>query len=342
MFKGIDLSSDTVTKPSLGMKQAMIDAEVGDEQKNEDPTTKKLESMIASMANFDNALFFPSATMANQVAIWSQTSAGDAILLAENSHIYLAESGATSIHARVICYPILTKSGIFLVNDIKNIDERKAYNHPQKTLVCIENTTNMGGGKIWDINELNKIIGYCYDNGLATHLDGSRIFNACVKSNTPLSNLCQGFNTVTICLSKGMGCPVGALLLFNKDKYEKIRKLKQIMGGSMRQSGILAAAGIYAIENNIERLEIDHKNALKLAYSLRDTPFIKVINDPPETNIILFSVDEDKCCNFKNICLQNEIRFLSLGKNTFRAVTHLGIKDHDIENACKIIKMNLK
>ncbi|EKD55374.1 MAG: hypothetical protein ACD_60C00013G0016 [uncultured bacterium] len=342
MFTGIDLSSDTATRPSIAMKTAMMNALLGDEQRSEDPTTLQLEKLVADMFGFECALFLPSATMANEIAITTLCNPGEVLLASESCHLFLAECGGPAVHARVLCRPIPTETGIFTPDDIAHYNYwLKGYHHPKLKLIGIENTTNFGGGIPWSKHELNAVVEYAKKMDIHLHLDGSRIFNASTRTKLSVKEICTGFDMVTVCLSKGLGCPTGALLIVNKKHYSTVRHLKHLMGGAMRQSGILAAAGIYALENNISRLQEDHLNAASFAEKLSQfNSHIKVVNQSPETNIVLFdwisnqiSLDE-----FNNQCLKNKVRFSQIGKNRFRAVTHLDVTRDDILTAIKVIK----
>lgn len=342
MFNGIDLSSDTATRPTQAMRNAMINAEVGDEQKGEDPTTNTLQSLVAEKFGFSNAIFFPSATMANQIAIQALCNPGDQLIAAYNSHIFQAENGGPAIFARVMCNPVFAPSGIFTTDDVKRhcLSGKKNPKQSIAKLLSIENSFNFGGGTVWEKKELKEILHCAKELNLKTHMDGARIFNASIKTGVSVKELCKGFDTVTICLSKGLGCPVGALLAFDKINEEKIRYLKNLMGGAMRQSGILAAAGIYALNHHIERLADDHKNAAVLARYLSLIPGIKVLNPDPETNIVLFEWTSDKLSmrEFHKKCVQKNLRFSEMSDTTLRAVTHLNISNKDILQAIDVVK----
>lgn len=341
MFQGIDLSSDTATKATPAMKKFMMDAPLGDEQKSEDPTTIKLEEMMAHLCGFDTAIFLPSATMANQIAICCLSEPGDVLFAAENSHIFLAESGGPAIHAKTLARPIPTTTGIFSAKDIEDHKGwSMGYRHPKAKLLSIENTVNWSGGQAWKQQELEEVVEYAKKNNLKLHLDGSRIFNASVKTTLSLKETCKGFDMVTVCLSKGLGCPIGALLVLNKNYLSKAMSLKHLMGGAMRQSGIIAAAGIYALENNILRLQEDHDNAQLLADHFNHfSNAIKVINPNPDTNIVLFEwISQDMLITeFNSECLKRGIRFSQIGKYKFRAVTHLDVTKKDILTVSKVI-----
>jgi threonine aldolase len=342
MFQGIDLCSDTATKPSQGMRNAMLKAIVGDEQKGEDPTTRQLEEMVAHLLGFDAALFLPSATMANEIAIWSLCEPGDELLVAQNAHIFVAETGGPAVHGRVMCKPIPTESGIFAPDDVKRCYPwSKNLNRPLPKLISIENTTNRGGGLAWSQEELNAIVNCASELGLKTHMDGTRLFNASIKTGLSPKAIATGMDMVTLCLTKGLGCPVGALLVFNQAYYPKVRRLKQLMGGAMRQSGILAAAGIYALNHHVDRLADDHQNAAFLAEAFsKNNAHINVTNNPPATNMVYFEWVSHRLTahQFYEGCLQKRLRFAQVGENTFRAVTHLDIQLKDVQTAVKIVK----
>lgn len=341
MFKGIDLFSDTLTQPTAAMKQAMFAAELGDEQKGEDPTTLKLEAMAADMLGFSAAMFFPSATMANQIAIRTWCEPGDELLAADICHLFNFEAGGPAVNAQVICKPIPTPTGIFSVDDVKkHYRYLNSVHQPVSKLLSIENTTNMGGGIAWTKEQLQSIVTVADELNLKKHMDGARLFNASVKTGLSPKQIASGFDSVTICLSKGLGCAVGALLVFDKAHYAKIRRFKQLMGGAMRQSGILAAAGIYALQNHITRLQEDHDNAAALAVGLsQHSKHIEVVNQPPATNMVFFHWLSTRVSptEFNDLCVQKGVRFSQVGVNKFRAVTHLGITKKDIETTIKII-----
>jgi threonine aldolase len=342
MFKGIDLSSDTATKPTAPMKQAMFEAALGDEQKGEDPTTLALEQQAAEMFGFSSALFLPSATMANQIALKTLCAPGEELLAAANCHLFNAETGGPAIHAQVLCKPIPTPSGIFSAADIQqHYQAIKRVLTPVSKLVSVENTINFGGGIAWTKAQLSEVVACAKALDLKLHMDGSRIFNAHIKTGLALHEIVAGFDTVTICLSKGLGCPMGALLLFDKTLLNQVRKLKHLMGGALRQSGIIAAAGLYALQHHIVRLQEDHDNALFLAQLLQaEVPELKLLNNPPPTNMVCFSWQSKNLAPiaFLEKATQHGVRFSQIDANIFRAVTHLDIKRADIQKAVATIK----
>lgn len=341
MFAGIDLFSDTVTKPTLAMKKAMMEAELGDEQKGEDPTTRKLEEKVANMLGFSAAMLFPSATMANEVAIRLLCEPGDELIAAENCHLFNAEAGGPAIHAAVIVKPICTENGIFTGEDVRrHYRWLKGPHYSVSKLINVENTTNLGGGIPWTSTALSSVLIAAKELNLKTHLDGSRLFNAVAATATSANQLVIGFDTVTLCFSKGLGCPTGAVLVFDRQYYESVRRLKQLMGGAMRQSGMLAAAALYALEYHTARLSKDHENAKILAKKLNEISAITVENNPPATNMIFFKLNTTNITSeqFLESCIKKGVRFSCVGKNRFRAVTHLDVNRHDVEKAANLVR----
>ena len=341
MFKGIDFYSDTVTKPTGPMLRAMVEAEVGDEQMGEDPTTLALEKKTAELLGLSAALFLPSSTMANQIALQLHCARGEELLAAENCHLFFAEAGGPAIHAGVMVRPIPTPTGIFTADQVRKTFRHKIGPHyPVSKLLSIENTTNMGGGLAWSKEELDSVLDVANELGLKTHLDGSRLFNAVVKMELSPKEIASRFDTVTVCLSKGLGCAMGALLGFDKKHYVTVRRLKQLMGGSLRQSGILAAAGLYAFENHIHRIKEDHANATFFAQELESIKHLSVEKNPHGTNMVFFhwvsSGISDR--DFLRLCIEQGVRFSHVDHNRFRAVTHLNLSRSDIEKAMKTVR----
>lgn len=340
MFTGIDLSSDTATIPSSGMKQAMMEAALGDEQRGEDPTTKKLEELMAQKLNKSAAMFFPSATMCNQIAAKMFTKPGQEVLGAEEGHMFNSEAGALSFHSRVQPRGIKTVTGIFNADDMRQAMRFVVGAHtPRPSLLLIENTTNAGGGCAWPIDVLDAVIAQAKSWDLKCHLDGSRLFNAATVVKSDVARLARGFDSVTICFSKGLSCGAGAILAFDNFPREEVRRLKQIFGGSLRQSGMLAAACLYALENHIGDLAEDHRRAQLFASGLGHIANVAVENQKPDSNIVFFSLDT-KICHpepFIEACLKRGLRFSRFNANRFRAVTHRNISDQNIEDAIKII-----
>ena len=322
----VDLRSDTVTIPSKAMLSAMLSAKVGDDVYGEDPTVRKLEKKLADMFGMDLAMFFPSGTMANQTAIKLHTSPGDQVICDKYSHVYNYEGGAGSFTSGVSFKLINGERGMFDSNQLLgSINPKEFYHSPLSSLVVIENTTNKGGGACWDIVEIKNIKKTCKENNLGLHLDGARIWNALVKKEESPLEYGDIFDTVSVCLSKGLGCPIGSVLLGKKELMKKSIRIRKILGGAMRQSGYLAAAGIFALENNIKRLSDDHLRAKEIGEKLINMSFVKKVQDI-ETNIIVFEID--KSVN-KEVIINafNKLSILfdwhSMGTNKIRIVTHI-------------------
>lgn len=341
MFQGIDLYSDTITRPTAAMKQAMLEAVLGDEQKGEDPTTRALEDKMANMLNKSSAMFFPSATMCNQVAVFLQTRASDEVIGADNCHIFGSEGGGIAFHSRVQARTIRTKDGTFAGTEVRERFRFGDSPHlPQSSLVLVENTTNAGGGMVWPKEKLSSVVAVSKELSLKLHLDGSRLFNAMVATSESLEHLTAGFDTVTICFSKGLGCPTGAILAFDREHWSYVRRLKQVFGGAMRQSGMLAAACLYALENHVEQLALDHKNARLLAEGLAQIKGVEVEDEAPKSNMVFFSIDEERMSpeDFLMTCKELGLRFSRAGANRFRAVTHRDVVLEQMEQAIGIVR----
>lgn len=339
----IDLRSDTLTRPSPAMLDAMMQAKVGDDVFGEDESINTLQQYAADMFGMEAALFCPSGTMTNQIAIKLHTQAAEEIICHDLSHVYLYEGGGIAFNSSCSVRLITGNNGRFTANDVEENINKEDIHFPRTRLVCIENTMNKGGGACWDLDELKKIKQVCTDHNLALHLDGARLFNALVSKNQDPRLYGTIFNTISICLSKGLGAPVGSLLLGSKEHIYKAKRIRKVFGGGMRQAGFLAAAGLYALQNNIERLAIDNNRAAKIAEVLSKKTFIDHIL-PAETNIVIFKVkDEYLIENFLLALHQNNIKAVHVGKNKVRFVMHLDITQKDFDSILQVIEtMELK
>jgi len=319
----VDLRSDTVTKPSQGMLEAMMSAKVGDDVFGEDPTVNALQDRLASMFGKPNAVFFPSGSMANQCAIKLHTNPGEQVICDKYSHIYNYEAGGASFNSGVSCRLIDGQRGMFAATQVEEAINPDAFYYSKTSLVEIENTTNKGGGACWDFDELIKIKSICKKHNLGFHLDGARIWNALVVKPETTEDYGNLFDTISVCLSKGLGCPIGSVLIGDKAIMENAIRIRKVFGGNMRQVGYLAAAGIYALDNNIERLKQDHKRAKEIGQVLNSLPFIKKV-EPVETNIVIFelenSIDEN---SFSKKLAKKNILIIGMGGGKLRIVTHL-------------------
>ena len=328
----INLISDTVTQPSPEMLQTMFNAKVGDDVFKQDPTVNAFEKMVANLVGMEAALFFPTGTMANQTAIKLNTNPGDQIICDKWSHIHLYESGGASANSGVNFNLLDGNRGMITAEQVKaGINAPEFYHTPLSKMVGIENTTNKGGGACYEIEELKKIKQVCLDHNLKYHLDGARLWNAMIAKKQHPKQFGELFDTISVCFSKGLGCPIGSVLLGNAETMHSALRVRKIFGGNMRQSGYLAAAGIYALQNNINRLEDDHRRAKELGKQLEQCLWVAKV-EPVETNIIVFSVqpqieDRQVMAQFK----QKGIAISLLGKGALRIVTHLDYRQvmHD-------------
>jgi threonine aldolase len=320
----VDLISDTVTRPTKGMLEAMMNAKVGDDVFKSDPTINLLQKTAAEMFGVEDALFFPSGTMANQTAIKVHTQPGDRLFCDKWAHVYQYEGGGAAFNSGVTCKLIDGNRGMYTAEQLKLVVAGRADIHvPFSRLVCIENTTNKGGGACCDFEELKRIQQVCKDNTLKYHLDGARLFNALVAKNETPAQYGELFDTISICLSKGLGAPVGSLLLGSEESMAKALRVRKLFGGGMRQAGFLAAAGLYALENHVERLAEDHAKAKEIEAVLQSLSYVKKV-EPVETNILIFYVNDDlNADDFIAQMAQKGILLTPMGDGKIRIVTHL-------------------
>ncbi len=321
----INLISDTVTKPTTGMLEAMMNAQVGDDVFKNDPSVNALEEKVADFFGMESALYFPSGTMTNQTAIKLHTNPGDQLICDKYAHVYNYEGGGVSFNSGVSCKLVDGDRGMMTTEQVeKAINPPDFYHSPLTRLVCIENTTNKGGGACWDFAELERIKTVCEAHGLSYHLDGARIWNALVEKKEDPKKYGVLFDTISVCLSKGLGCPVGSVLVGDAEMIDKALRVRKILGGGMRQSGFLAAAGIYALDNHIQRLEEDHQKAKEIGEVLNQQGYIKKV-EPIETNIIIFELDESQISEqeFLAKLAEKQISIIGMGQGKLRIVTHL-------------------
>lgn len=323
----IDLRSDTVTKPTKGMLDAMMSAQVGDDVFKEDPTVNALEERLANMFGKPKALFFPSGSMANQTAIKLHTQPGEQVICDKYAHIYNYEAGGVAFNSGASCHLIDGKRGMFTAQQVIQSINPSAFYYSQTSLVEVENTTNKGGGACWNFEELKRIRTVCDTHELGYHLDGARLWNALVAKNETTEQYGDIFDTISVCLSKGLGCPIGSVLIGDEDIMKKSIHLRKMFGGNMRQVGYLAAAGLYALDNNIDRLAEDHKKAKDIGTVLNDLSIIKLV-EPIETNIVIFELEShvDEAEFLQQLANKN-IHIISMGSNKLRMVTHLDYTD---------------
>ena len=335
----IDLRSDTVTKPSDAMRKAMARAEVGDDVYGEDPTVNRLQDMAAAMLGKKAALFVPSGTMANQLSIRIQTQPGQEVIVESKSHIVRYEQGAAGALSGVQLHWVTGERGIMTAEQIEAAIRPKDPYSIRTALICLENTHNAGGGTIYPLSTIERIREVALRHGIPMHLDGARLFNAVAATTLPPTSYAQNFETVSLCLSKGLGAPVGSLILTNDSTLiERARRFRRMYGGGMRQAGILAAAGIYALEHNIGRLKEDHDNAKRLARKLQQIPSISVNLQHVDTNIVIFDVVNHRHSPTALVTAlkQEGVLVNAIGGTSFRAVTHLDVSAKQIDEAAEI------
>jgi threonine aldolase len=338
----IDLRSDTVTKPSPGMRRAMADAEVGDDVLDGDPTTRRLEERIAELLGTEDALFFPSGTQANQTGIALVTEPGTELLLEANAHLVHSEVAGVAALSGVQSRPITPPDGLLTADLVRGALRAPSPHVPRITALAIENTNNTAGGRVLDAAAVDVLVRAARDARLAVHFDGARLWNAAVAAGVTPARLAQGADTVMVSFSKGLGCPVGSCLGFKKEWRARAWEIRKRLGGGMRQSGILAAAGLYALDNNLSRIGEDHANAKRFAELLSDSPLVRPT--VPETNIVMVDLlrSGDTPESVSQRLTQAGVRLAPWGPRRLRAVTHLDVSRTDVERAARIVVETLR
>jgi threonine aldolase len=334
----IDLRSDTVTKPTPAMMEAMMNAEVGDDVYGEDPTINKLQAESAAMFGKEAGLFCPSGTMTNQIAIKVHTQPGDELICAENSHVYKYEGGGVAFNSGVQVKLLPGDYGRITAPQIEQSINADDIHFPVSKLVCLENTSNRGGGSIYDLEEIKKIASMCKVKKMGLHLDGARIFNALVERNHTAKQMGEQFDSVSVCLSKGLGAPVGSVLLGTHEFIAKAKRIRKVFGGGMRQAGFIAAAGLYALHHHVGRLKEDHANAKRIEQELKKLSAVKMIM-PVETNIIIFQLHTVAEAEKIHAHLkQHNILCGRISPDTLRMVFHLDITNEMMDKLVDCIK----
>ena len=334
----IDLRSDTVTKPTIEMKSFMMDAKLGDDVFEDDPSVRHLEDMAASMFGKEAALFCPSGTMTNQIALMTHLKPGDEVICSRESHIYNYEGGGIARNAGASVRLIERKTGLLTVSDIADNINPDDVHQPVTKLVALENTCNRGGGNCYDINEIKAIKEFCDKIGLPVHLDGARLFNAIVKKGHYAEDYGACFDSISICLSKGLGAPLGSLLLGDAHFIKTARRNRKVLGGGMRQVGIVASAGTYALNHHVDRLKDDHEHAQIIANALANCSWINQVLDV-ETNIIVASLKDDfEPLKFLHKLEDDGVLAIPFGKGKIRMVTHLDVSSENVEKVVESLK----
>jgi len=334
-----DLRSDTVTRPSPGMLDAIMHAKTGDDVYKEDPTVNELEQRMSALFGMDDALFFPSGSMANQAAIKLHTNPGEQLICDKWAHVYHYEGGGVSFNSGVSCKLVDGDRGMITASQVEeSINPPDFYHSPLTSLVCLENTTNKGGGACYELETIKEIRKVCDTHGLGLHLDGARLMNAVIAKKQQPIDFGKYADTISVCFSKGLGAPLGTVLVGKKGIMENAIRVRKVLGGGMRQVGFMAAAGIYALDNNVDRLEEDHRRAKEISEVLRARPYINKV-EPTETNIVIFyladSLSEE---NFINDLQKKNILISNMGHGKLRVVTHLDYTEDMHEHFLEVLQ----
>jgi len=338
-MKNIDYRSDTVTKPSKEMMEAMFSAPVGDDVFKEDPTVNELEEFAAEMFGMESAIYCSSGTQTNQIAINIYTSPGGEVITNEDSHIYKYEGGGIARNSGASVRLIRGNRGRLTLEDVQQWINPDDVHLPVTQLVSLEDTSNRGGGAIYDFEEIKRISQFCRENNMPIHLDGARLMNAMVENNIDIKEYARQFDSISLCLSKGLGAPIGSLLIGNADFIHKARRVRKVFGGGMRQAGIIAAGGLYALKNNVDRLKEDHENAKALEATLLKLEWVDTVMSV-ETNIVVAILkDHSNRDVVINKLADKGIRIMAFGPGMLRFVTHLDISSNDIDET--ISQLNL-
>ena len=339
----IDLRSDTCSQPTEAMREAMARAPVGDDVYGDDPTVKELEAEVAALLGVEDAVYVPTGTMSNQIAVRTHTEPGDAVLLDQAAHIYINEAGGIAALSGVLPRLLPGHRGIFTADDVRaalpapNRFSISSISTPIK-LLCLENTHNAGGGKIWSLDQIKSTTEAARERGVSTHLDGARLWNASIATGIPEKSYAQYFDSISVCFSKGLGAPVGSALCGRRAFIQRARRFKQQFGGGFRQAGIIAAGALYALRNNRARLTEDHTNAKLLALGIHETPGILLDVASIETNIVRFKLTHLPAAEFAERALHKGLRILPTGPDGIRAIPYLNITRAQIEEAIQIIR----
>ena len=344
MKEFIDLRSDTVTKPTPAMRKAIAEAEVGDDVFGEDPTVNALQEKVAKILGKEASIFVASGTMANQLAIKSHTQPGDEVIIEATSHPYNFEGGASAVLSAVQFYCLKGVRGILDASQIEEAIRPEDHHFPVTKLICLENTHNRGGGSIYPIQKIVDISRFAKSRGLFVHLDGARLWNASVATGIKPHDYAQWADSVSVCLSKGLGAPIGSLVAGARTFIDRVHRFRKMFGGGMRQVGILAAAGIYALDHHVERLKEDHQNAKRLALGLKEIKGISINTEEVETNILIFDVAGTGISplQLRDALKKEGVLIHGVGKTQIRLVTHLDVSKEDIDTALKAFKKVLR
>lgn len=338
----IDLRSDTITQPTAAMRQAIANAIVGDDVYGDDPTVNALEAYVADLLGKEAAVYMPSGTMTNQVALRAHTEPGDEVILESEAHIYYYEGGAPAALSGVMCRLIQGNKGVFTATDLKQVLRPQNSHFPETKLVCLENTHNRGGGQIFPLAEISAIAQVCQEHNLKLHLDGARLWNACIATGISEAEYAKPFDTVSVCFSKGLGAPIGSALAGPEEFIQRARRFRKLFGGGMRQAGIIAAGALYALQHHRERLQEDHINAKILAEGLHLIKGIEVDPATVQTNIVVFRTTEIPAPTLAQQLQEQGVLILATGPNSLRAVTSLMVTQAQVQQVPETIKVVLR
>jgi threonine aldolase len=331
MPRVIDLRSDTVTKPTPGMYEAMVSAELGDDMAGEDPTVNRLERFVADLLGKEAAVLCTSGTQSNQLGLRSHCAPGDELLIHETGHVANFEGGAPAAMSGISCRLLPGERGMLDIETLEAAWRPQNQHHPRTRLVSLENTTNIGGGAAWPLDRMRAVSKWARAKGLRVHLDGARFFNAIVARGYEAGDVGELVDTVSICFSKGLGCPFGSVLVGSAEDIAKARRARKLFGGALRQSGVIAGAALYALERHVDRLAEDHANAKQFAARVAESEAIRLPFGTPETNIVFFEVDPDwgTAAELSRRLVEAGVRINPTGKQRLRAVTHLDATRED-------------
>jgi len=338
MTSVVDLRSDTVTRPTAAMRRAMAEAIVGDDVFGDDPTVQQLERRVADLAGMEAAVYVPSGTMGNQIAIAVHTSPGDEVLLERESHIFLYEQGGLAANSGCLAHPVAAPAGVLDPETITGAVRREDEHNAHVTLLCCENTHNRHGGIVVPLERLRASSRAAREQGMAVHLDGARLWNAAVATGIPIREWASSADSLMMCFSKGLGAPVGSILCGSSAVIGEARRVRKRWGGAMRQVGVLAAACLHALDHHVERLADDHRRAQRLAAALRELPGVRA--NEPETSIVLITLDHEA---LDRDALEQEleargVRVIGFGRRRLRAILHLDVDDTALERAIAVFR----
>ena len=340
----VDLYSDTQSRPTAEMRRFMLDAQVGDEQRGEDPSVRRLCDMVAQLLGKQDAVFLPSGTMCNEIAYRVHCEPGDEIIVDKTGHALHFESGAPAALSGVMTRPLDGVRGIFDADQVRAAIRKPGRHDPRSRLLSVENTSNLGGGTVWPLERIREVVAAAREAGLRAHLDGARLMNAVVASGVTAREFAAPFDSAWVCLTKGLGAPVGAVLAGSSEFIDRAWRFKHQFGGAMRQAGIIAAAGIYALENHVDRLAEDHANARHFAERIAEIPGIRVELDAVQTNMVYFDTSESgiSAPEVSERLRALGVRIGDIDDSTMRAVTHIDVSREDVETAADALGLAVK